>query len=286
MYLQPCHGHKGDMMNGKSAELKTLCEKIFKDMVQKNTELGEKSYGFHFTYSPEKSWRPDTKVLLLTLNPQSWDGRERRHKPIIPSSPWPGSNAFLDRKKSFPVKNDILTILAELGRAWTGRELEADCEDEALQKFVDDNVVLASYVPFRTPSGRPKDLPREMKRFAKENYWNRILPAWQPELVIATGTFPFNGLWRILKKMTGQKAPVEERKVSDYQAPDTGPRCRGKYRVCTFTSPSGKGTRLLGVPHPAASFGLFGFPTMDGRFGRENAPIQNFLREELEKIPY
>lgn len=84
--------------------------------------------------------------------------------------------------------------------------------------------------------------------------------------------------------MTGQKAPVEERKVSDYQAPDTGPRCRGKYRVCNFTLPAGKRTRLLGVPHPAARHGLFGFPTKDGRYGPQNAPIQKFLREELAKI--
>ena len=50
-------------MNGKTAELKMVCEEIFKDMEQKNTGLGEKSYGFHFTYSAEKSWRPDTRLL-------------------------------------------------------------------------------------------------------------------------------------------------------------------------------------------------------------------------------
>lgn len=272
-------------MNGKTAELKKVCEEIFKDMEQKNTELGEKSYGFHFTYSPEKSWRSNTRVLLLTLNPQSWDVRERRHKTIVPSSPWPKDNDYLDRENIFLVKNDILTILAAIGRSWTGRELKASCEDAELKKFVDGNVVLASYVPFRTPSGSPKDLPREMKRFAKEQYWNRILPVWQPELVIATGRFPFDGIHSILEKASGQKAAMEERKVSEYQAPETGPRCRGKYRVCNFTFPSGKNTRLLGVPHPAARFGLFGFPTQDGRFGPDTAPIQKFLREELEKIP-
>lgn len=85
-------------MNGKTAELKNVCQEIFKEMGQKNTELGEKSYGFHFTYSPEKSWRSDTKVLILTLNPQSWNVQERRHKTIIPSSPWPESNDYLDKK--------------------------------------------------------------------------------------------------------------------------------------------------------------------------------------------
>ena len=272
-------------MNGKTAELKMVCEEIFKDMEQKNTGLGEKSYGFHFTYSPEKSWRPDTRVLLLTLNPQSWDARERRHKTILPSSPWPKDNDYLDRENIFPLKNDILTILAEIGRSRTGQKLAASCEDGELKQFVDGNVVLASYVPFRTPSGSPKDLPREMKRFAKEHYWNRILPVWQPELVIATGTFPFDGIRGILSKLAGQKVAVEEKKVSDYQAPGTGPRCRGTYRACNFAFPSGKHTRLLGVPHPAARFGLYGFPTRDGRYGEGNAPIQKFLREELEKIP-
>lgn len=272
-------------MNG-TANLKKLCKDIFQEMTRENEELGEKSYGFHFTYSPEKSWRPDTRVLVLTLNPQSWDVKERRHETVLPSSPWPEKNEYLDRENIFPVKNDILTILAAIGRSWTGQALAASCEDAELKKFVDDNVVLASYVPFRTPSGRPKDLPAEMKQFAKEHYWNRILPVWQPELVIATGTFPFDGIRSILTKLAGQKAAVEERKVSDYQAPDTGTRCRGKYRVCDFTFPSGKHTRLLGVPHPAASYGLFGFPTQDGRYGQENAPIQKFLREELEKYPF
>lgn len=267
----------------RTANLKELCKDIFQEMTRE--KLGEKSYGFHFTYSPEKSWRPDTRALVLTLNPQSWDARERRHKTILPSSPWPESNEYLDRKNVFPVRNDILTILAAIGASWTGRELAASCEDEELKKFADANVVLASYVPFRTPSGRPKDLPSAMKRFAKENYWNRILDAWQPELIIATGTFPFSGIRSILTQASGQKAPVEERKVSDYQAPDTGTLCRGKYRACAFTFPSGKRTRLLGVPHPAASFGLFGFPTQDGRYGQGNAPIQKFLREELEKTP-
>ena len=146
-------------MNGNTAELKNVCEKIFKEMAQKNRELGEKSYGFHFTYSPEKSWRPDTKVLILTLNPQSWNVQERRHKTVIPSSPWPKDHDYLDRENIFPAKNDILAILSELGRAWTGRELEASCEDEALRTFVDEHAVLASYVPFRTPSGSPGDLP-------------------------------------------------------------------------------------------------------------------------------
>lgn len=267
-------------MNGKTVELKVLCQEIFQEM-QRFAEVhkGETS-GFNFSYSPEESWKPTTKILLLTLNPHA----EPNEPPYFLNTPWPTKNAFLDEKNIFPIRDDILTILAEIAYCKTGQKIAASCKDKDLKNFVDNHVVLASYVPFRT--GGKGDITKEMWEFAKKEYWSRLLQIWQPELIITTGNDSFFGIRRILKKISGQTPKVEEKKVSDFQQKDTLPLCHGHYRICNTRYPSGKTTCLLGVPHPAAAFGLFGFPVRDGRFGPENAPIQRFLREELKNFKF
>lgn len=297
MNPQPCPKHKGDMMNGKTAELKLkeVCEKIFKDMVQKNIELGEKSYGFHFTYSPEESWKPTTRVLLLTTNPQSWDANEQRHKPIIPSTVWPKYNDFLRLDKNFPINEDILLLLAELDRDKKVAGLEMSIKNKTLKKnndfrtFVDSTAVLASFVPFRTPGSGPKDMPLEMKKFAKEKYWNKIFEVWQPELIIAIGGKPFDGVQAIFKKMLHQNPMPKKKRGSDYPVEGTKTTCSEVYKSCDYTFPltaeypSGKTVHLVGLPHPSMKFGWMGYPT---KTIKESAPVLQYLREKLKEINF
>lgn len=282
-------------MNEKSAALKNVCEEIFKDMAQKNRELGEKSYGFHFTYSPEESWKPTTRILLLTINPQSWDANERRHKTIIPLTVWPKDNDFLRPDNNFPINEDILLLLAELDRDKKVAGLELSIKNNTLKKnkdfhaFVDSTTVLASYVPFRTHGSGQKDLPAEMKKFAKEKYWNKIFEVWQPELIITIGRLPFVGVRDIFKKMIHQDPVPIMKNGSDYLVENTQTKCRGVYKSCDYTfppsaeHPSGKTVHLIGLPHPSMPFGWMGYPT---KAVKESAPVLQYLREMLRKINF
>lgn len=285
-------------MNDKTAELKKVCKEIFKDMAQKNTELGEKSYGFHFTYSPEKSWRPDTKVLLLTINPQSKDVRTNQDTPFVPETPWPKDNDFFRPNNKFDIKNRILTILAEIASHKLGQKVGAACENETLKNFVNDNVVLASYVPFRTRSTGKDSLTQEMMDFAQEKYWSKILNIWHPELIIATGNIPFDNLIGFYQRMQWSVPKPIRKEIYEYHTQDIFPLSSGHYSSCHCTHPSGKATHILGVPHPSAHFprrrkatdtkiwgSNYGYPDPK-HYPSDEAPIQKFLREQLNNIDF
>lgn len=272
-------------MDEKTAELKKVCEEIFKDMKQLDADHRLESCGFHFGYSPEDSWRPDTKVLLLTLNPQARDTTTNRNSLIIPDSPWPEKNAFLDPGNPFDIKRDILLIFAEIARHMADRDIKISYEDAKLQEFVDTQMVLASYVPFRTNS--KADIAPPMWDFAKNNYWNRILELWQPELIIAVGADPFAGMKTLYSEMgwvVPKKAPQEP--IRAYH--DKKYESKGNFRFCDCTHPrSGAKTVLLGVPHPAYKQHSGGKncgyqdPEHPDLFPPEQAPVQLFLRKRL-----
>lgn len=263
--------------------LRELCNEIFKEMSDVNKAIQNESHGFHFSYSPEKSWKPNIKVLFLTLNPQSSDGNGQ-NKDIIPTMPWPRENEFLEEANKFRIKKNALVILAEIAGAVLGKNIDPVCSNEDLRNFVDENIILASFVPFRTNSS--SEITKPMKEFAIEKYWNKLLPILQPNLIITTGSEAFSAIKKLLEMQSGQKSQIHEKKVCDFHSPDINPSCKGIYKRCDFKMPSGKVTHLIGIPHPAAKFGRFGFPLKNGAFGSGNAPIQKFLREELKKIAF
>lgn len=274
-------------MNDKTAELKELCERIYEDIKQFAQEHADATTGCNFTYTEEKYWSAEKKILLLTVNPHA----EPNEEPCIPELPWPDENAFLAKDSKFGIKDRILTILAEIAKHKTNNpNISASCEDEGLKKFVDDNVILASYVPFRTPG--QGDITHEMWEFAKNKYWSNILLMWQPELIVAVGRETYKGIKQIYRQMSKKIAKVWPSRVSDYHDADVTPPSSGHYYICDCRFPTEKPTYLLGLPHPANCGSRkergrstnWGYPNID--LFRNEAPIQRFLGKALSCIRF
>lgn len=56
-------------MNDKTPELKELCKTIHEDIKQYARKHNDETPGCNFTYTEEKHWSAEKKILLLTLNP-------------------------------------------------------------------------------------------------------------------------------------------------------------------------------------------------------------------------
>ena len=275
-------------MSDKTAELRDVCEEIFKDMRKFDAEHRRESWGFHFGYSTANSWRTDTKVLFLTLNQQARNMITKKNELITPDSPWEKTNAFLNPGNPFGIKMDALLIFAEIARHMADKNIKTDYEDRKLQEFVETQMVLASYVPFRTNSKPVAKSP--MWDFAKTCYWNKILKIWQPGLIIAVGSDSFSGMKALYSEM-GWKVPknTPPEPVSDYHP--KGYETKGNFRSCICSDPSsGKQSLLLCVPHPAYKKHCgkncgYQDPEHPDLFLPKNAPVQLFLRKMLAKTP-
>lgn len=274
-------------MDEKTAELKKLCETIYEDIKQFARDHALETTGCNFTYTEEKYWDAKKKILLLTVNPHAEPNEEH----CIPDWPWPDKNPFLAKGFNFGIKDRILTVLAEIAKHRTGNpDIVASCEDGELARFVDNNVILASYVPFRTPG--QADIKHEMWEFAKNNYWSNILPVWQPELIVAVGRETYKGIKRIYRQMSKKIAKVWPSRVSDHHDADVTPPSSGYYYVCDCRFPPEKPTCLLGIPHPANCGSRkeqgrstnWGYPNRD--LFRNESPIQRFLGNALNRIRF
>ncbi|MBD5538461.1 MAG: hypothetical protein HDQ94_00440, partial [Desulfovibrio sp.] len=67
-------------MSDKTTQLKELCETMYEDIKQFAREHKAKTTGCNFTYTPEKHWSANKKILLLTVNPHA----EPNEEPCIP----------------------------------------------------------------------------------------------------------------------------------------------------------------------------------------------------------
>lgn len=272
-------------MNEKTAELKDLCEKIYEDIKQFAREHAHETTGCNFTYTEEKHWSAEKKILLLTVNPHA----EPNEKPCIPDLAWPDENPFLDKRFNFGIKPPILTILAEIAKHKTKNPgIPASCGNEELAKFVNDNVILASYVPFRTPG--QANITDAMWEFAHTAYWSKILQIWQPELIVTTGNEPYKAIKRFYRQMSKRVPKALHSRVSDYHDTAVMPPSSGHYHICNCRYPVKINTYLLGVPHPAnhrkekGRSTNWGYP--DPKIFRAEAPIQKFLAKALKSINF
>lgn len=277
-------------MNGKTAELKGLCEMIYEDIKQFARDHADKTTGCNFTYTPEKHWDAEKKILLLTLNPHANKNEPR----CIPDTPWPGTNAFLDKHTRFGIKDNILTILTEIARHKTGNpKIAASCDDGELTEFVNNNIILASYIPFRTAGAG--GITKDMQIFAENNYWSKILQIWEPELIITTGNVPFDKIRSFYEKRGYTITDSGPERTCTYHPQDLVPPSSGTYKACQWQHATGNTTHLIRVPHPAANrreknpvikySTNWGYPD-SRRYPPNEAPIQKFLREKLKSIDF
>lgn len=225
-------------------------------------------YGFHFSYSPESCWRPDTKFLILTLNPQARDTMGQLVK-IVPSAPWPANNDFFDAANTFRLKRPVQAICYELSRLVDEPAYKTMSHQDAARNFVDDHAIIASFVPFRTENASQIDKP--MLDFAKNDYWGEIFKVWLPEVIVTLGHLPFAGMREILSA----KCTL----VDEGATPVGNGNKKGslQYRHAVYKSSNGKTIVIAGLPHPAAR-GSKGWPRDFPAHAGEDSQCRQFLK--------
>lgn len=271
-------------------KLISRCLDIFKEMEKFYGNHKDTCTGFNFSYSPKESWEAMPNVLLLTYHPQPHKNESPENPQPSPACPWPEPpepNDFFNPSRweglLFPER--ILTIAAEIASCKDGINYTASMDNKTLEKFVDTNMVLASFVPFRTANPRQKDLVE----FSKEQYWGEIWRLWQPGLIIATGDYPFGGTERVLRQLGWDVRVLTESPTWKFgtRKNKATPLSKGKYKihVCTDAS-SGKNIYLLSVPSPSAEKqmrGNCGYPDAE-LYVPNKAPIQDFIGNALYYI--
>lgn len=270
-----------------SEKLLTRCRDILAEMKKFYEMHRDTCTGINFSYSRRASWAARPNVLLLTHHPQPH--RKEMPKPD-PASPWPKRNDFFvpdnwKTKNLWSFAKRVLAIAAQLASCKEGIEYIPSMKNEDLETFVDTNMVLASFIPFRTTKPRQQDLVE----FSKNQYWGEIWRLWQPKLIIATGDYPFGRAEQVLRQLGWDVRVLTESptwKFGTRKTKDT-PLSKGKYKihVCTDAS-SGKNIYLLSVPSPSADKqmrGNWGYPDAE-LYVPNKAPIQDFLGKALYYI--
>lgn len=184
--------------------------------------------------------------------------------------------------------------MSEIARHKTGdQKIAASCDDDKLIEFVNHNIILASYIPFRTAGAH--GITKGMQIFAKNNYWSKILQIWKPELIITTGNYPFEQIRSFYEKWGYSIADSEPIRTCTYHPQDLIPPSSGTYKASHWQHSTGKAAHLIRVPHPAANrreqspvvkySTNWGYPN-PRLYPANEAPIQKFLREKLKNINF
>lgn len=256
-------------------ELRQCCHEIFAKLKENPGK-----WGFHFSYSPEETWRVDTKALVLTLNPQA---KDKSHTPqrVLPDSPWPKEHDFFRDGNGFAIREPVRKLLRELTKKDPRLERQRLSEAE-LKDFASTKVALASYIPWRTCNAN-ETLP--LASFAERECWGKVLRLWQPELLIVFGPGPFKGIENQLAAIAASSGPKRVSRPSDHAVGNW--RASGKecvYNFREFIMPGGKKVRLLGIPHPQACGRITGWPTRE--VSPEEAPAFRFVREKIADFSF
>lgn len=259
-------------------QLRALCWQIFKKIQRFDAAHRKFCEGFNFSYSPKESWKTSTDILLLTIRPRG-EGQLS-----IPDAPWPATNDFFTPLKDKTFQERLLTIPAEIARNKKVPVAEPYWNDKGLETFVDRNMVLASFIPFRTrPNIKDKDWEEEMLHFAQVSCWARILRDWQPRLILAAGRVPYAGIRAIFEHMSWD---IFREPVPDGPAPADilPPLYKSKFRILRCVTSSRKTIYLVGMPNPSAQ-GPTVYPRKTNPFPPGEAPVQKFLRAALNAYP-
>ncbi|MDE6733911.1 MAG: hypothetical protein K2J64_00400 [Desulfovibrio sp.] len=260
------------------AQLRELCWQVFRKIQRFDADHRKFSEGFNFSYSPEKSWKITTDILLLTIQPKG-------HGQIsIPAAPWPATNDFFTPLKDKTFQERLLTIPAELARSRKRPVTAPLWRDRGLETFVDSSMVIASFIPFRTrPEVKDRDWREDRLAFAQAQCWARILRDWQPRLILAAGRVPYVGIRGIFEHMSWDifREPVPDGPAPEDHLPAL---YKKKFHICRCETSSRKTIYLLGMPNPSAQ-GPTVYPRKADPFPPGEAPVQKFLRAALGAYP-
>ena len=163
--------------------MRELFDNLFNDIkffYEKRVKDNPDDWGYEFLYNPEAACRKETKILLLTINPQA--GKKR--PPV--DTPCPEEHAFFLQDNEFKIKNQLFCLFRELKKV-----IEPSSEDSEVNitNFASNHVIASSAVPFRTKSSG--EITTDMWMFSRY-LWSRIFKEWEPVLIIAVGYEAYN----------------------------------------------------------------------------------------------
>jgi hypothetical protein len=126
--------------------------------------------GYEFLYNPEEACRKETKILLLTINPQAGGTR------MMVETPCPERHALWSGE--YKIRPQLLRLFQEL------RKNLAPSGGDDEEAFASTRVIASSAVPFRTHSAG--DISPDMWMFSRY-LWGRVFAEWEPRLILTVG---------------------------------------------------------------------------------------------------
>jgi hypothetical protein len=208
-------------------------DELVSSITQSYSEL-EHEKGWRFLTVPRKTFETAPEVALITLNPGG-DGpvatqgeASCEYGCAYRTEPWedkkgPGESAL---------QVQILALLEEL------RLRLAPGVDPV--QFMDQRVLGAYYIPFRSRSLATLVSPRKSLAFAR-SLWTQILSAWTPRVIITIDQCAFDGIASILC----------ERLTNRQQLPNSFPTGWGscRFQSLRWAAPDRTNTTLVRFPH-------------------------------------
>jgi len=200
--------------------------------------------GWRFLTTPRATLSPGVRIGLITLNPGG-DHEPADHPRAscergnaYVSEQWPGHE-----RGAAPLQRQVRCLAEGLWRH-LGMALP-------LSRFMNEEIMTGYFIPFRSPRWADLANRRESMAFAAA-LWSRILPWWQPRLLLTIDREAFAAIHDLLVK--GQGLRVRERRVFE-----TG---WGAYQAEAVRLDNGNGLgriTLARLPH-LSTFKLFSRP--------------------------
>lgn len=225
-------------------------------------DLGH-TLGWRFLTGPKATLSPRTQIGLITMNPGG--DHEPNDHPRASSEAgssylfesWPGYG-----RGQAPLQFQIQAMLGSLARHLG--------DPTPLAQFMNERVLTAQYVPFRSPNFAALPRRKESVAFA-QGLWRDVLTHWQPRLLITIDTETFTNLRTTLLAQPGTRTTVHEHFPTGW----------GEYQAeaVRITRPGdAPAVTLARLPH-LSRFALFGRPA-------SRAHMDGFLRRLAESVAH
>lgn len=146
--------------------------------------------GWRFLAGPRRTFTASTRFVFITLNPAG-----THEDPAHPrTSSENGSAYWIESWKGYPVGTEPLQFQVQELFARIARIVGAS---EPARDFVETHVLMAYFVPFRSPNYNELHQRGESIAFACR-LWSDILAGWMPQTILTIGQKTFKNLSRII----------------------------------------------------------------------------------------
>ena len=146
--------------------------------------------GWRFLAGPRRTLTADTRFAFITLNPGG-----THEDPAHPRSSSEDGNAYwIESWKGYPVGTAPLQFQVQELFARIARIVGAT---EPARDFVETRVLMAHFIPFRSPNLDSLHRRTESIAYAHQ-LWSRILAVWTPRTILTIDRETFKNLYRII----------------------------------------------------------------------------------------